>query len=169
MAIPVYVIDTSYLCELFEVPSHSEKKAISEVRKRFKVAAKIGARLYVSLPTIFELAGHIAGIPDGGSRRKLSVDLRDVVFTSIREGQPWSLLPAISEDAVKGLLEGFVRYSPEKGISLVDTILIDEANHLRKTRYKGPTWRVHIWTTDRRLKAREPDSEPNAFLGCEAV
>lgn len=165
MAIPVYAIDTSYLCELFAVPRYSTKEAISEVKRRFAVAVKAKARLYVSLPTIFELAGHIADIPESRSRRKLSVDLRDVVFTSIREGQPWSLLPAINEDAVKGLLEGFVRYSPEKGISLVDTILIDEANHLRETRYKGPTWRVHIWTKDQRLKAREPDNEPNAFLG----
>ncbi len=165
MAIPVYVIDTSYLCELFAVPRYSTEEAISEVKRRFAVAVEAKARLYVSLPTIFELAGHIADIPESRSRRKLSVDLRDVVFTSIREGQPWSLLPAINEDAVKGLLEGFVRYSPEKGISLVDTILIDEANHLRKTRYKGPTWRVHIWTKDQRIKAREPDSEPNAFLG----
>ena len=165
MTIPVYVIDTSYLCELFAVPRYSTKEAISEVRRRFTVATKIGARVYVSLPTIFELAGHIADVPEGRERRRLSEKLRDTVFTSIREGYPWSLLPAISEDAVKGLLERFVRYSPEKGISLVDTILIDEANHLRKTKYRGKEWQVHIWTKDERLKAEEPDAESNAFLG----
>ena len=165
MAIPVYVIDTSYLCELFAVPRYSTEKAISEVRKRFTVAVEIGARLYVSLPTIFELAGHIADVPEGRRRRKLSVNLRNTVFTSVREGQPWSLLPAINEDAVEGLLEGFVRYSPEKGISLVDTILIDEANYLRNTKYKGEEWQIHIWTKDGRLKAEEPDPESNAFLG----
>ena len=53
MAIPVYVIDTSYLCELFEVPRYSTEKAISEVRKRFAVAVEAKARLYVSLPAIF--------------------------------------------------------------------------------------------------------------------
>lgn len=165
MAIPVYVIDTSYLCELFAVPRYSTEKAISEVRRRFTVAAEIGARLYVSLPTVFELAGHIADVPEGGRRRKLSVGLRDAVFTSIREGQPWSLLPAINEGAVKRFLDNFVRYSPEKGISLVDTSLIDEANHLRETKYRGEGWQVHIWTKDERLKAEEPDAEPNAFLG----
>ena len=83
------------------MPHYSTEEAIAEVRRRFKVAAGGGARLYVSLPTIFELAGHIAKVPEGGRRRKLSVELRNTVFTSIREGQPWSLLPAINEDAVE--------------------------------------------------------------------
>ena len=165
MAIPVYVIDTSYLCELFAVPRYSTEEAISEVKRRFTVAAEGRARLYVSLPTIFELAGHIADVREGGLRRKLSVKLRDAVVTSIREGRPWILRPAVKEDAVEGLIDGFVQYSPEKGISLVDTILIDEANHLRKTKYSGEEWQVHIWTKDRRLKAEEPDAESNAFLG----
>ena len=165
MAVPVYVIDTSYLCELFAVPYYSTEEAISEIKRRFTVAVEAEARLYVSLPTIFELAGHIADVPDGGLRRKLSVELRDAVVTSIREGRPWILRPAIKEDAVEGLIDGFVQYSPEKGISLVDTILIDEANHLRKTKYRGEEWQVHIWTKDERLKAEEPDAESNAFLG----
>ena len=79
---PVYVVDTSYLCELFAVPHYSTAEAISE-----------------------------------------------------------------------------------EGMSLVDTTLIDEAGRLRQTTYRGQAWRVHIWTKDQRLKAREPDGEPNAFTG----
>ena len=160
-AIPVYVIDTSYLCELFAVPHYSTQGAISEVRKRFTVAVEAGTRLYVSLPAIFELAGHIADVSDGGLRRKLSEQLRDTVISSIR----WNLLPPIDRNAVERLINGFVDHSREKGISLVDTTLIDEAKRLRQTTYRGQTWRVHIWTKDQKLKAREPDGEPNAFLG----
>jgi hypothetical protein len=43
--------------------------------------------------------------------------------------------------------------------------LIDEARRLKRDRYRGPEWRVHIWTKDRNLKAREPDNEPQAYLG----
>jgi len=164
-AIPVYVIDTSYLCELFAVPHYSTEGAISEVRKRFAVAIEARTRLYVSLPAIFELAGHIADVSDGGLRRKLSERLRDAVVSSISEGQPWNLLPSIDRNAVERLINGFVSHSREKGISLVDTTLIDEAKRLRQTTYRGQAWRVHIWTKDQRLKAREPDGEPNAFLG----
>ena len=136
-AIPVYVIDTSYLCELFAVPHYSTEGAISEVRKRFAAAIEAGTRLYVSLPAIFELAGHIADVPDGGLRRKLSEKLRDTVISSIREGLPWNLLPALDMSTVERLINGFVDHSPEKGVSLVDTTLIDEADRLRQTTYRG--------------------------------
>ena len=164
-AIPVYVIDTSYLCELFAVPHYSTEGAISEVRKRFAVAVEAGTRLYVSLPAIFELAGHIADVSDGGLRRRLSEKLRDTVISSIREGHPWNLLPSIDRNAVERLINGFVDHSREEGMSLVDSTLIDEAKRLRQTTYRGQAWRVHIWTKDQRLKAREPDGEPDAFLG----
>lgn len=162
---PVYVVDTSYLCELFAVPHYSTAEAISEVRKRFAAAVEAGTRLYVSLPAIFELAGHIADVPNGGLRRKLSVKLRDTVVTSGREGQPWNLLPALDMSTVERLISSFVDHSREKGMGLVDTTLIDEAARLRQTTYRGKAWRVHIWTKDQTLKAREPDDEPNAFLG----
>ena len=162
---PVYVIDTSYLCELFAVPHYSTKQDIVEIRRRFKEAIKAERSLYVSLPAVFELAGHIADVSDGGLRRKLSAKLRDTVSSSIREGHPWNLLPSIDRSAVERLINGFVDHSREKGMSLVDTTLIDEAKRLRQTTYRGQAWRVHIWTKDQRLKAREPDNEPNAFLG----
>ena len=162
---PVYVIDTSYLCELFAVPHYSTKKDIVEVKRRFKEAIKAGRRLYVSLPAIFELAGHIADVPDGGLRRKLSEELRDTVVSSICENFPWNLVPALEMNTVEELINGFVDHSREKGMSLVDTTLIDEAARLSQTTYRGQAWRVHIWTKDKRLKAREPDNEPDAFLG----
>lgn len=165
MVTPVYVIDTSYLCELFAVPRYSTEEAISEVKRRFAVAIEAKAILYVSLPAIFELAGHIADVPEGRARRRLSKKLRDTVISSIREGLPWTLLPPLDEGTVERLINGFVELSQEKGMSLVDTTLIGEADRLRQTTYQGPTWRVHIWTKDQRLKAREPDNEPNAFLG----
>lgn len=162
---PVYVIDTSYLCELFEIPHYSTKQDSVEVKRRFKEAIKAGRRLYVSLPAIFELAGHIADVSDGRLRRKLSEKLRDTVISSIREGNPWTLLPALDRSAVERLINGFVDHSREEGMSLVDTTLIDEADRLSQTTYRDQAWRVHIWTKDKRLKAREPDNEPNAFLG----
>ena len=162
---PVYVVDTSYLCELFAVPHYSTAEAISEVRKRFAVAVEAGTRLYVSLPAIFELAGHIADVSDGRLRRKLSEKLRDTVVSSIRENFPWNLVPALEMNTVEKLINGFVDHSREEGMSLVDTTLIDEAKRLRQTTYRGQAWRVHIWTKDQRLKAREPDGEPDAFLG----
>jgi len=36
----IFVIDTSYLLELFAVPGCSEKNAIREIRKRYEKATK---------------------------------------------------------------------------------------------------------------------------------
>ena len=92
--------------------------------------------------------------------------LRDTVVSSIRENLPLeSGASAIEMNTVEKLINGFVDHSREEGMSLVDTTLIDEAKRLRQTTYRGQAWRVHIWTKDQRLKAREPDGEPDAFLG----
>lgn len=163
-AVPIYVIDTSYLCELFRVPGFSTPKSIDEVERRFRLAVAVGARFYVSVPAICELAGHIADLADGRLRRKLSVRLRDTVVDSIDEGRPWNLLGMGDTRAMEKHMDGFVRHSSE-GLSLVDAVLIDEANRLRRETYRGRAWRVHIWTKDRSLKAREPDREPRPFLG----
>ena len=65
---PVYLIDTSYLLELYAVPGHSTQKAVDEIRSRFTDAARQDARLYVTVPSIYELANHIAHISDGNVR-----------------------------------------------------------------------------------------------------
>ncbi len=46
----VYVIDTSYLLELFAVPGHSTKEARDKIKIRIAAAAQSGARLYVTVP-----------------------------------------------------------------------------------------------------------------------
>ena len=42
---------------------------------------------------------------------------------------------------------------------------IFEAQRLKRGRYKGKGFRVHIWTKDRSLKAHEPNREPDPFFG----
>ena len=66
--LPVYVIDTSYLLELFEVPGYSTEVAVAEIRKRVADAARSGARLYVTVPSVYELAKHISDVRDGNLR-----------------------------------------------------------------------------------------------------
>ena len=61
----VYVIDTSYLLEIFAVLGYSTKEAIDEIRSRIAAATKSGARLFVTVPSIYELANHIFDVPNG--------------------------------------------------------------------------------------------------------
>ena len=160
----VYVIDTSYLLELFAVPGCSTKEAVDEIRSRFADAVKRSARLYLTVPSIYELANHISHVPNGNVRLSLAKRLRDDVLSSLEEGVPWTIVPSQQLSAFKKLVVSFVDNHIFGDIDLSDSTLIDEARRLKDTTYRSP-WRVHIWTKDKRLKAREPDSEPRAYLG----
>ncbi len=91
--------------------------------------------------------------------------MRDSVLSSLDEGMPWTVLPSREARWLREAVARFVDTHVLEGIDLSDGTLIDEAARLKRTRYRGPGWRVHIWTKDRKLKAREPDQEPDAFLG----
>ena len=163
--LPVYLIDTSYLLELFAVPGCSTEAAVAEVKQRVSDAARNDARLYVTVPCLYELASHISDVADGDKRVSLAGKMRDGVLSSLDEGMPWTVVPAPKPG---GFREAVVRFADNhvlEGIDLTDGILIDEARRLKRTRYRGPGWRVHIWTKDRNMKAREPDNESDAYLG----
>ncbi len=161
----VYVIDTSYLLELFAVPGHSSQEARDEIRSRIAAAAKSGARLYVPVPSIYELANHISQVSDGNARRSLAEQVRDTVLSSLDQGAPWTIIPSQQLDTFKNLIASFVDNHVIQGIGLSDSTLIDEARRLKNTTYRERGCPVHIWTTDEALKAWEPDNEPDAYLG----
>ena len=141
----VYVIDTSYLLELFAVPGHSTKEARDEIRSRIAAAAKSGARLYVTVPSIYELANHISQVPNGNIRLSLAEQIRDTVLSSLDQGTPWTIIPSQQPDIFKNLIGTFVKNHVLQQIGLSDSTLIDEARRLKDTTYRGPSWRVHIW------------------------
>ena len=161
----VYVIDTSYLLEIFAVSGHSTKEARDEIKIRIAAAAQSGARLYVTVPSIYELANHISHVSNGNIRRSLAEQVRDTVLSSLDLGTPWTIIPSQQLTTFKNLIVSFVKDHVIQGIGLSDSTLIDEAHRLKRNRYQRRSWRVHIWTKDKTLKAREPDNEPRAYLG----
>ena len=90
---PVYVIDTSYLLELYAVPGHSTQKAVDEIRRRFTDAGGGSARLYVTVPSIYELANHIAHISDGNARFSLAKLIKKMFYPASTKACPGRLFP----------------------------------------------------------------------------
>jgi len=160
----VFIIDTSYLLELFKVPGFSRKLAGEEIRKRHAIAIETNSRLYVPLPCIFELADRVSKIDDGNHRNKLGKEVYKTIKTSAEESIPWLITPPIEIGFLPELFEECVKKYMKEGIGLTDTCVIHEADRLKK-KYSSFNYKVHIWTKDEHLKAREPDSEQNAFLG----
>lgn len=164
LVIRVYVIDTSYLLELFAVPRRSDAASTERVRARFAEAIEAGARMVVPTGVVYEVANHIAGVADGGARVRLAGRLRDAVVDSIRAQSPWLITPAEPHDELIANLTAFAGAYAASGVGLSDTQIITTAHHWRRQYGGMKDYAVHIWTRDRALKTHEPDPEPDPFV-----
>lgn len=158
----VLVIDTSYLLELYHVPGYFNKTSAAAIKARFDTAIAQKSQLYVPFPVILEMANHIVDGRDDGPRKKLAELFVAHVLESFENGQPFVITPALDEASLKELLQQFANEFAQQRVGLTDTSIIHEAKRL-KQKY-GASYNVHIWTKDRRLKANEPDSEPDPFV-----
>jgi len=159
----VYVIDTSYLVELFRIPGFSQESAVKKVRKRYSIAIENASRLYVPLPCIFELGDHIAKVDNGNSRRKAGKVFCDTITSSVERNIPWIITPSTEIELLPRFCEIFLENCVKQCIGLTDTFTIQEAHRLKK-KYVSFGYKVHIWTKDKSLKAHEPDFENDPFL-----
>ena len=166
----VYVLDTSYLLEIYGVPGHCDDVSRRTIKSRLRRAIKADSRLYVPFPVIFELANHIAHVADGGRRIALARRLSEDIRNSVHEGFPWSVTPVPTQSVLLelsgflGLVQDFERDGAAQGIGLCDLAVAALSGSLTR-RFPGRC--VHIWTKDRGLKALEPEPEPepDPFLG----
>jgi predicted nucleic acid-binding protein len=159
----ILILDTSYLSELYKIPFYFDPARHEKIRGLFERAIRASSRLYLPFPVIFEVANHIVNGTQQGSKNPLAERFVTDMLASFEKTIPFIITPAIDEANLKGLLRRFAGNFAAKKVGLTDTSIIDEAERL-KGKY-GAHGKVHIWTLDRRLKAREPDPEPNAFVG----
>lgn len=166
----IYVVDTSYLLELFKVDGNYSDDSAEEIKKRFQQAAEAGDLFIVPLPCLYELGNHIADVRDGGRRRDIAHKVLPVIKQCVKENRPWTIVPSTDIGSLSILWEQFTRTyiyytksDDSASIGLVDSSLIFEAQRL-KIEYKKKISKVHIWTRDSALKSHEPDSETNPFV-----
>jgi len=164
MSIAVYVIDTSYLVELFGCMRENDIKIPNVVKERFKVTNRAGGRFFVPLPCLFELGDHIADVRHDKKREKIASQLLATVESCLAKNQPWTITPTgPPEDILSELLKHFAPLASRERIGLVDTFTMCEALRL-KGDLKSYKAKVHIWTNEQALKRKEPDSEPNPLF-----
>jgi hypothetical protein len=168
----IYVVDTSYLLELFKVDGNYTDIAAAEIKKRFTQAENDEGLIFVPLPCIYELGNHIADVRDGNRRRELAHKVLATVEQCITKNIPWTITPATGTESLPELWNKFaneyITYTKSgnkksPSIGLVDAATIHEAKRL-KQEYEKRISQVHIWTKDGTLKSHEPDREPNPFI-----
>lgn len=162
----VFVVDTSYLDELYGLPGWHDPSHRNAILDRWEEEAGLGARFYVPAPVLFELCNHIAQLPDGHHRHTLAglvaQDVRDAL-SALPSG--W-IVSRPAKDALLDVatllssLDAFSTQLAQRKIGLTDAAVIQESQRL-KDRLLAPDWPVHIWSKDVALKACEPDQEPD--------
>jgi predicted nucleic acid-binding protein len=156
------VVDTSYLLDLFRIPGHSDPRRSEIAARRLDAAIVRRARLFLPVPVLFEVGNFVAQIAD---REVLDLQARRLLtlFDLAAKGLPW-IVPLASDDEVwtrrhlHDCVTRFVAAQETPDVGLTDAAVIFEADRLKANRL----WprRVHIWTNEHAMKAREPDPEP---------
>ncbi|WP_419934531.1 hypothetical protein [Candidatus Palauibacter sp.] len=156
-----FVLDTSYLCEFYRVPGHHRNEFSARIGQRMHEQPT--GRFFLPLGCLYQLCDHIGNISDGHKRRDLASTVVSDIKASLEDGWPWLIVPAADvEDELPRLLRAFSEDPVRLKMGLTDSTVVSEANRLKQKYSPSLEYRVHIWT--RKLKAYEPDPEPDALL-----
>lgn len=155
----VFVIDTSYLLELYSVSDSSDTSFSRALKDR--IARETNARFHVPVGCLYKLCDHITDVRDGDSRRRLARQVANDIKSSVERARPWVIAPA---QDLSGFVKSVRTFAEDAGrlkLNLTNSQTVDIASGL-KAKYSGlGDYRVHIWTRNRTLKAYEPDPEPD--------
>lgn len=156
----VFVLDTSYLCELYRVPGFHKPELSEQIKERIRQHET--SQFYVPLACLYELCDHIGDVTDGRRRREIAVKVVAHVETSAADTGPWLIVPAADvKAALPQLLRDFSADPLRLQMGLTDSTIVSEAHRIKQKYSASLDYRVHIWTTDTTLKAHEPDPEPD--------
>jgi hypothetical protein len=163
----IFVIDTSYLLELFKVPGHSTENHVTEVRKRFRRTFSNGSVRIVPTVCVLEWGARVAQIGSAESRATAASVLQREVDRALNEAdmipRPFVISEAPTSRDLPALIAQWSSQHVSQRIFLVDSAVAAVAETLKaESLTRTP---VHIWTKDHALKRLEPDVEPDPFLG----
>ncbi len=163
--IPILVVETSYLCELYRVPGFSDATFSSRVQRRWdRMASEQRASFYVPMGCLYQLCDHIADVPDGNQRRRLANQVVADVESSLERGSLWTILPSQGLDELPGFLRAFSSDPGHLRLGLTNSGVLKIASDLGSRYGSSSSYRVHIWTRNPNLKAYEPDAESDPLI-----
>jgi len=173
---PAYFIDTSYLVEFFKVPDLWKPDASAIVTKKLNRAWKLRHAVYLPAVCLLELGNHITKV-----RGQTAIDLAKRVTDFVKRSRlddgedalahpkaplprwPFTIVESPARRDLPAVLDTWWQTHLPLQRSLIDACLADGAHLFARDRAAFHT--VHIWTTDKRLKAAEPDREAAPSAG----
>ena len=154
----IFVVDTSYLLELYSVPGFSDRTFSTRLRER--MAGLAGARFHVPTGCLYKFCDHISDVTDGNRRHHLAHRIATDVESSIGRARPWLISPSKGLNELADFIRAFASDPTRHVVGLTNSDVIEVANVLKRKYGSSTDYRVHIWTRNAQLKAHEPDREP---------
>lgn len=155
----VFVVETSYLCELYRVPGFSSQDFSELLRDKWSQEYEKGGRFRVPVGCLYQLCDHIADVPNGSRRRELAVMVATDVESSVASAIPWLIAPSYGVDQLASFVHAFASNAGHLKLGLTNSQVVEIARRLKRKYGRAGDYRVHIWTRNQNLKAYEPDDE----------
>ena len=142
----VVIVDMTVFLNLLNVPKHRDNR--DDVYRDFERFLNAGATLMLPLATVFETAGHIADVRNGGNRRRYAEVFCETVTEVLNEKAPWRLVSPPNTGQLAKWLESFPDCAMRR-ISLSDVSQIELWKAQCKQLFGT---RVSIWSLDKHLR-----------------
>ncbi len=146
-----YLIDTSILLELIDVPNMAKQP--KEVRASFVEKMKAGGKFCIPLAAIIETGNHIAQNGNGQQRRERAQAFVKYVIQTFNEESPFIKLDFITNEELQKWIQEFPNCamrndSKGKGMGIGDLSIIKDKIKLEK---QFPKATISIWSADGHL------------------
>lgn len=123
----IFVIDTSYLLELYSVPGFSDRTFSTRLRER--MAGLAGARFHVPTGCLYKFCDHIS---DGNRRHHLAHRIATYVESSIGRARPWLISPSKGLNELADFIRAFASDPTRHVVGLTNSDVIEVANVLKR-------------------------------------
>ena len=152
----VYLLDTSFMVELEELPMYSSKERRSEVASKKQDILRSSGVVIVTVPVLLEYARFLMRVAHHVRREKAKNLLDDIRGSLATPGHPWVIPGSPDRDyllKVDDIIHLGSRFAGSKwfNYSFADLSIIQEAE-----KYQGHR-NVKILTFDKRLTAWESE------------
>ena len=146
-----YLIDTSILLELLDVPNMAKQP--KEVRASFVEKIQAGGKFCIPLAPVIETGNHIAQNGDGKQRRERAQAFVKFVIQSFNEESPFIKLVFLTNEELQKWIHEFPdcamrNDSKGKGMGIGDLSIIKDKIKLEK---QFPKSDIIIWSADGHL------------------
>lgn len=143
----IWLIDTSVLCNILEVPGRCQQKR--DIVRQFRERTQEAHSFLLPLTTVLETGNHIGQLRNPGERKAAGERFVATVLRAIAKERPFAPIPYPDDTKIRAWLPDFATHL-DKGSGFGDYLIVRDWKaqiELNRTRAVD----VAVWSTDGHL------------------